>query len=280
MFCYLTLIHCCRQLREVALDYNNCENTTRLNNLVKTSVYLRWRSFSGHVHLTDTCRRLKPLTTWTVQDSAVRGKHCCEAVCVGSASRFNSCDICFNYQRNQPLSSHYCVSLAADALSWQPTWSAVRSTLQSPCRVCGESMPTYKPGEFVSFCCGSNSSGGDSPDAFPSVKDSSAYVVRENATGWQHRLCRRLHLKQTFEWLPVMPPSDLSFSNDISQMAQVNGLRCRTARNRTLNFYAMDIRRSYMFLEKSGIRTHPNQKPIAVIFDKLVSFYIPLCSHV
>lgn len=253
-------------LREVALDYSNCQNTTRLNNLIKTSIYLRWRSFSSHIHLTDTCRRLKPLTTRTAQDPAVRGKHCCETVCVGSASRFNSCDICFNYQRNQPLSSHYCVSLAADALSWQSMWNAVRSTLLSPCRVCGESMPTYKPGEFVSFCCGSNSSG-DIRDSFLSMKDSSAYI-RDDATSWQHRLCRKLHLAQTFGWFPAAPPSDLSFIHDNSQMAQINGLRCRTARNRTLNFYAMDIRRSYMFLEKSGIKTHPNQKPIAVIFDK------------
>lgn len=266
------------QLREVALDYNNCKNTTRLTHLIKTSIYLRWRSFSGHIHLTNTCMKLKPLTTWTVKTSAVRDKHCCETVCVGSSSRFNSCDICFNYQRNQPLSSHHCISLATDTLSWQPTWAAVRSTLLSPCRVCGESVHTYKPGEFVSFCCGSNNSSGNIHDPFLSAKYSDTYV-REDATSWQYRQCRKLHLERTFGWLPATPPSDLSFIHNNSQMTEINGLQCRTARNRTLNFYAMDLKRSYMFLEKSGIRTLPNQKPIAVIFDKLVSFFILICQH-
>ena len=258
------------QLREVALDYNNCRNSTRVRHQIKSSIYLRWRSFSGRVQLTDTCSKLKPLATWTVQPSANRFKHCCEAVCVGSASRFNSCDICFNYERSQPLRNHGCVGLASDALPWQPMWNAVQSTLLSTSRSCGQSMPTYKPGESVSFCCGADSNG-DGRDPLLHRKDHDT-VTRESASRWQHRLCRKLQLEQTFGWLPAAPPSNLSFVHNNSEMVEISGLRCRTSPNRTLNFYAMDLSRSYMFLEKLGIRTFPKQNPVAVIFDKKVGF--------
>ena len=258
------------QLREVALDYNDCRNSSRVRHQIKSSIYLRWRSFSGRVQLTDTCSKLKPLATWTVHPSANRFKHCCEAVCVGSASRFNSCDICFNYERSQPLRNQGCVGLASDALSWQPMWNAVQSTLLSLSRSCGEAMPTYKPGESVSFCCGSDSNG-DGRDPLLHRKDHDTFT-RESASRWQQRLCRKLQLEQTFGWLPAVPPSNLSFVHNDSEMAEISGLRCRTSPNRTLNFYAMDLSRSYMFLEKLGIRTFPNQNPVAVIFDKKVGF--------
>ena len=115
-------------------------------------------------------------------------------------------------------------------------------------------MPAYLPGEFVSICCSKhydNSRGHQMP---PNNNTATSFIahaffgkndvdlLKEDLRSEQQ--CSNMYRQLREGWMPKYDIGTLGFGSPLP--LQLHGLGCNA--NRSLNFYAVDIRHYPMFL--------------------------------
>ena len=159
------------QLHEVALNYHNCQNETKV---IDGYSQFKWESISSHLDLTRECRpsrrgRNHPSSSHYESPIPVIHRCCMSMVLDGfKPSKYNSCDVCVNYFSE---SSHSCRRLTLSASRKSSLFRPFDLSLNE----CLVIMPNYNPNEYVSMCCDNNFSLVDLPKSPTfSVKSSSA----------------------------------------------------------------------------------------------------------
>ena len=256
----------------MALDYENCNSSSDIQDLIHTNVYYRWATLLQQFNALDACRNLRtPVFKPAQPPIMVFAKHCCHSLHLGgTASKYNTCDVCVHYHSKDPFYKQQC-SFLPSILSWIKFPYSTRVRESDIFRACQEVKPTYNPQEFVSLCCGNY---GQTQSSRPSVqmqgsrRVSNDKFVRESVKNRSQKKCRKLKFRRWYHWGTTVNIDNLDLHNE--SYGDFTGLGCRT--NKTVNFYAMDSRQSYMFAQKLGIDEHMSHNFTGVVlFDKRVS---------
>ena len=286
------------QLREIALDYKNCQYDRKMVEMIQTSVYSRRTAILNDIEHREQCRRLrqnlpmtdkgdryfvpKPLSTGIPLHRRIStAKQCCASTLFRHTRTGNTCDICINYDWSHPNSRHSCHILSLHTL---PMMGVVADDVVSAlCNIkygsCIELRPTYHPGEFVTVCCDNSSlskqrilpSRHRSPqNQIPPVCTSTDPFVATVVRDHQKEACEKTRWQRLFGWLSqeYIPQVEDEKSATLSTFT---GLSCQS--NRTVNFYVMDSTYSNVFLERLGLDRLPNKESVILLVDKEVSSF-------
>ena len=244
------------QLREVSLTYAACRTSggpSPLTAAVLSSVLRRWHSLHRTLAWLQRCRHVAPPPT---PPPPPPPPLCCQSVCVGSATRFNSCDV--------------CRVVIADGLSCSRPRLPATFTFDPGAAACQRVGATYDPASVTSLCCdGGAADGATAPRrTTPGGATSDSYVRTAGATA-ERRHCQRMRLERLYRWWHDV--DELSFHGD-ALPAAIHGEACRAAANRTLRFYAMDSRSGggHALLRRLGVNVEP-RRTIALIVDTQVT---------
>ena len=256
--------------------YHNCDNSTRVQNVAESSVYVRWTAAKRHIEMLDTCLKLHERQKEKQEREESWRQHslkpvviqsCCTSVVPrGTPIITNACDVCIHYLPTHPLNSKHCPLTGYSNLPWH--------TLQNLSR-CTELRASYNPTEYISTCCKHSKfstyhrrvtssiiqPGATRPGLFtdPYIE----YIVKHR----EEDQCRHLRLQKTFGWFPHLHFTGLSLT-PVDQ--SLTGLGCNT--NQTLSFLSMDTKISSMFADRLGIDTSGNRTVAVLIHDEVGSW--------
>ena len=196
-------------------------------------------------------------------------RRCCASALFGDVHKLNSCDICLNYNIEHPLSSKDCSVLS---LGNMPSFRTFQTLMSFQVHPCSELMPTYNPGEFVSFCC-DNVTVGKPPmvHTFHKPQDpvmSSSmdpFVAMHTPDNLLENECQKLRHQRLNGWLPASQPPEEGLN--VVRLSNFTGLGCDS--NNSVNFYAMDIEQSGIFAKNLGIDIDGGtaNKPVILLVD-------------
>ncbi|ELT97507.1 hypothetical protein CAPTEDRAFT_221464 [Capitella teleta] len=210
------------QLRDIALTHRNCKNGSHIADIIQRSSYLRWTSVLNQVEVSELCAHQPPSVEQPPVSQFPATKSCCLSL---STAAHNSCSACLNYHSTHPQSGQPC-----------PILGHIRDSLLrdiTSSKTCSESMLNYNPSEYISVCCDASQS-----HTVPNIRD--PYMTRSS------KLCHKHRLRRQNGW---GYPALMHMLNEVSFPQDYN--RCST--NSTLNFYAMDTRRSESFAQRLGL---------------------------
>ncbi|XP_013398415.1 thioredoxin domain-containing protein 11 [Lingula anatina] len=246
-------------IREVALDYYNCDNSSKVRDIIHGSIHHRWRSVQEETQQQETCKTLFNIKT-SGSDDPAKSK-CCQSVVIDDqgigSKNHNVCDVCVNYWTSYNRYKH-CRVLPMSSLSLN------RPKRPLQINMCQESMLHYDINQRMSLCC-SELLTERTAKAAPSVnfkrtrKPTDAFTLNA-AQREKEKLCNRRKLNRLLKYTYK---SHKSLMNDSFIQHSFTGQSCRT--NRTLRFFAVDDKYHAVFASRLGIRLDKTHNGVAVV---------------
>lgn len=248
------------QLREVALDYFDCANSSVTRQLIQTSIDIRWHSVRQHLHLLDECRKQVPKAErkGSSKPRVVHTAHCCISVLIrtSGASADTICDVCVDWL----------------GCAWLD--KAAR-TLNTTCCLNHCTYMLHNPWQLLTVGCRPSTQQQMDIHLPTSSADPYVQTAQKSLTD---RQCHHLKVRRQFGWLPVLNIPTLGLVQR-KEAPSMSGLGCPS--NMSLHFYVMDTQHHHMFPHRLGLNLglsyQLNNNSIAVIIDKQVSHNI---SHI
>lgn len=278
-------------MREVALSYRNCNNKSKVNDIIDTTTYLRWAASVQYLDLLEECRKAPPVKPSQNHTADRRNvsimPHCCVSVVVGEERQSNSCDLCVNMSPGEsPIS--VCDISALSRLS------GLRRLPGQALKVPGCSLirSTYDPAQHITYCCDRYSPQGPlGPEPpLPRFSGFSSHLkgaargyeikpdesvdpfVRRALSNGKTRRCNRHRIQRLYGWTQVIDVPNENFQKNVLLADEVSfrGLQC--VNNHSVNFYAMDPRLSQEFAQRLGLNLRERKDTTTlVLVDKQVS---------
>ncbi|KAK4316919.1 hypothetical protein Pmani_011968 [Petrolisthes manimaculis] len=262
-------------LREVSLEYNNCNQSSRVSNLAR---YLSSARTSGRRQLRNAekmCRRYiqNQLHLLHLSRQQLRNEDeiCCRTLPSSNAGTpdgpSNVCDVCAHpVTKEESLLDGYCSDLGArgEAGGLLQHVNSLMTVFSDSCR---ELVLQYSPWEQYPVCCQLNNT-----YHTRQITDDPLKLKREeDETGQRDDLIEKMvamaaedQCKRLFHGSLLAPSALLK---DQHPSPDVVGLGCKT--NRTMSFIAVDSLRHKDVAEKLGVNLTTREPPntVAVIVD-------------
>lgn len=266
------------QFHEVALEYNNCQNGTKVDNILEGFRQYQWELVSHHLDLAASCRLANKKSR--LKADVVDTQKCCVSMmldALSEPSRHNSCNVCLNYYYSHyPYSCRRLTSYKHDNLH----------SLSFSKNECTVILPNYNPKEFLSLCCAdsmlfrkdtsptltvtlpaASSANSKKPKRTPLSEHSDPYI-KQTAKYLLQKQCQRLRKQHLNAWKLPFDSANLGLSDNPNEI-KITGLGCDT--NKSLTFFAMDSTLSHVFSESLGLDLGEKLNHTAlVLFDKQV----------
>ncbi|KAK7077199.1 hypothetical protein SK128_004047 [Halocaridina rubra] len=271
-------------LREVSLDYNNCDQSNRVNNLINYLGSVRSR---GRGLLRQTERVCKSylqeqlsVLHMSRQELNFEDETCCQTMSRSdkaspSGDKSKVCDVCIHpMNKAEALQEAQCSS-PKSSKEESDMLQQVNNLLTVFSDSCREMILQYSPWQRYSVCCQRNTTSKDKTSP-PSQTSEEKQPENQPAEGGQKddhierliALSAEDQCKRLFHGSILAPPAllkDNQFSSTVTGL--ISGLGCKT--NKTLSFVAVDSLQHKNVAERLGINMTAREpsNTAAVIVD-------------
>ncbi|XP_042875238.1 thioredoxin domain-containing protein 11-like isoform X3 [Penaeus japonicus] len=266
-------------LREVSLDYNNCNRSTRVNNLATYLGSVRSRGRRQLRQAERVCKNYLQeqlrILHLSREQLNLEDETCCRSLpgdrssSSGGSHHDKVCDVCV-HPANKPTNPEHMH--CTKPTSWQQESSLLQhvNTLMSVFSdSCREMVLQYSPWEHYSVCCQRNSTPAKTKTS-PKTPVTEEKKMTDDVVMEGHRDDRIEKLvafaaedqcKRLFHGSLLAPPSLLKDQHDAPD---ITGLGCQ--KNHTLSYAAVDSLRHRRLAERLGINlTSPEPHNTAVV---------------
>ena len=247
------------QLRELSLEYRNCEENIYLGaeELIYYSIENRKEMLEKENKLIKRCQNRQRMKVY--ESTPKYSSKCCMCVLTGA---------------NQDSKCEYCVSsVNKDRESvCDISWKSESSWFPAQVCSCANAYQFYNVNEHRSLCC-NNCNSGISQNLFLEAGKTGRKKIDPFVIHAEERTLQRHCNKLTLQKLKRVITQDKFARFVRNKMFNLNvgnftGLQCRT--NRTLDFYYLDSSYHSAFAERLGI-TVSSTEPKVIIIDLKVS---------
>ncbi|XP_071521287.1 thioredoxin domain-containing protein 11 isoform X2 [Panulirus ornatus] len=268
-------------LREISLDYNNCNYSSRVSNLARYLGSVRSRGRNQIRKAERVCRNYLEdqlrILHLSRQNLYLQGETCCHSMPsdeVGTATvsgQRKVCDVCA-HPMNKPTISQgaHCTNPS----SWEEEFGLlqhVNGLLTVFSDSCHELVLQYSPWEHYSVCCQRNSTPSKIKTTLTQNTDNQNEEFERMENGHKDDRIEKLvamaaedQCKRLFHGSLIAPSAIL---RDQHPAPDVTGLGCKT--NKTLAFVAVDSLHHKNIAERLGVNVSAQEPPntAAVIVD-------------
>lgn len=247
------------QMKEVSLSYTQCEKKKSSSHYVTRSIYSRFTALERFLQLQMRCEKVRLNNARPVFRT-----NCC--ISIHSQQNISHiCSYCVNYSSVQPLRTAVCEGVSYPKL--KSTWNC-----------CKNPYKTYNANHHISLSCLHQAA-----QMSPSTTDMwwrEKYAMKNNSRLSKSDLeqCRRLSFHKQQNLAVHLEELKGLEADELQPINRLEGMKCRT--NKTVNFYAMDLRNHWVFAESLGLNsTKLGHGPAVVLIDIQVGhdFYTILC---